>query len=118
MTRADLVNKVHEALEGKLTKVHADKIVDIIFDSISGEFVAGNDVSIAKFGNFKVRVRAARDARNPRTGETVHVGEKKTVIFKPALKVKSSLNVEAPKKKEEAKKATAGKPAAKKSVKK
>ena len=92
MTKAEMVAKVHEALEGKVSKMASEKVVDTIFDAIKAEFMAGKDVTVAGFGSFKVKTRAAREARNPRTGESVHVAEKKTVTFKPVAKLKDGLN--------------------------
>lgn len=92
MTKADLVAKVHEVLEAKVSKTAAEKAVDCVFDTIREEFLAGRDVTVSRFGSFKVKTRAAREARNPRTGETLHVAEQKTVTFKPVAKLKDDLN--------------------------
>lgn len=116
MTKADLVSRVHEVLEGKVTKIHAEKVVDAIFDSICDEFIAGRDVTVAHLGTFKVKTRAAREARNPRTGETVHVGEKKTITFKPVPKLKNDINASSKKKQDSEKPSV--KQVTKKSVKK
>jgi DNA-binding protein HU-beta len=71
MNKANLVEKVHEILGG--TKVQAEEVVNAIFDTITGSLKKGDDVSVAGFGIFKVKARAAREARNPRTGEMVKV---------------------------------------------
>lgn len=92
MTKAELINKVHEVLEAKVSKGAAEKAVDAVFDSIREEFLAGRDVTVARFGSFKVKTRAAREARNPRTGETLHVDAQKTITFKPVAKLKEDLN--------------------------
>lgn len=92
MTKADMVAKLHEAMEGKLAKKDAEKALDAVFDIIRSEFVAGRDVAINKFGTFKVKERAAHDARNPKTGETIHVAASKTVTFKPSSAVKDGMN--------------------------
>lgn len=92
MTKADLVAKVHSVLENKVSKTQAEKAVDAIFEAIMAEFVAGNDVTVHKFGSFKVKTRAARECRNPKTGESLHVKESKTVTFKPVKNLKEALN--------------------------
>lgn len=92
MTKAELVAKVHESLEGKITKKDAEKAMDVVFDAIRAEFMAGNDVTVSKFGTFKVKTRAAREARNPKTGETIHVEAQKTITFKPVASMKGELN--------------------------
>jgi nucleoid DNA-binding protein len=56
------------------------------------EFMSGHDVTVSGFGSFKVKTRAAREARNPKTGESVHVDEQRTVTFKPVAQMKKDLN--------------------------
>ena len=92
MTKAELIEKVHVALEAKVAKKLAEKAIDTVFESIRAEFLAGKDVTVAGFGSFKVKTRAAREARNPKTGESIHVDEQKTVTFKPVAKLKEDLN--------------------------
>lgn len=65
MNKAALVDKVQEVLGG--TKVEAERVVDTVFDSITKSLKSGNEVSIAGFGIFEAKTRAARTARNPRT---------------------------------------------------
>ena len=55
------------------TKNAAQDAVDTVFDTITGSLKARDDVSVAGFGTFVAKNRAAREARNPRTGEKVHV---------------------------------------------
>ena len=92
MTKAELIEKVHVALEEKVARKAAKKAVDTVFEALRAEFLAGKDVTVVGFGSFKVKTRAARKARNPRTGETLQVGEQKTVTFKPVAKLKEDLN--------------------------
>ena len=93
MTKAELVAKVQSVLGDDVHKIKAEKAVDCVFDSIREEFLAGRDVTVPKFGTFKVKTRAARQARNPKTGESIHVDEKKTITFKPVNKLKEELNI-------------------------
>lgn len=92
MTKAEMIVKVHEALESKVSRKEAEKALDTVFAVIRDEFLAGRDVTVAGFGSFKVKTRAAREARNPKTGESVHVNEQKTVTFKPVAKLKEDMN--------------------------
>lgn len=89
MNKASLVEKVHEVLGG--TKVQAEQVVDTIFDSIVSSLKSGDDVSVAGFGIFSVKARAAREARNPRTGEMVHVAATKVPKFRPAKALKDAV---------------------------
>lgn len=69
-----------------------DKALKSVFETIKNEVVAGNKVDIAGFGSFQSADRAARTARNPKTGETVQVAAKKAVKFKVSKTFKDALN--------------------------
>ena len=86
MNKQALVELVHGKLGG--TKVQAEEIVDAMFDAITGAMKKGDDVSIAGFGIFSVKARAARMARNPKTGEQVKVAAKKVPKFRAAKALK------------------------------
>lgn len=89
MNKASLVDKVHEVLGG--TKVQAEQVVDTVFDSIVSSIKSGNEVSIAGFGIFSAKQRAARTARNPRSGETIQVPAMRVPKFRPAKALKDSV---------------------------
>lgn len=82
-----------EAVNGVLntTKVQAEQIVDKVFDSIVASLKSGEEVSIAGLGIFSVKARAARDARNPRTGETVKVPAMNVPKFRAAKALKDAV---------------------------
>ena len=61
------------------------------FDTITGAITGGDDVRIHGFGSFRTSQRAARAARNPRTGETVQVAARRVVRFTPAGPLTASL---------------------------
>ena len=86
MNKQALAELVHVKLGG--TKVQAEEVVDGLFDAISDSLKKGNEVSIAGFGIFSVKGRAARMARNPKTGEQVKVAAKKVPKFRPAKGLK------------------------------
>ena len=89
MNKAAIVEVVHGILNG--TKVQAEQVVDTVFDSIVGSLKKGEDVSIAGIGIFSVKVRAARQARNPRTGETLQVPSMKVPKFRAAKALKEAV---------------------------
>lgn len=89
MNKAALVEKVHEVLG--TTKVQAESIVDLVFDTITTSLKKGNEVSIAGFGIFSAKQRAARSARNPRTGEMVKVAAMKVPKFRAAKALKDAV---------------------------
>ncbi|MDX8408626.1 MAG: HU family DNA-binding protein [Mariprofundales bacterium] len=89
MNKADLVNTV--AQEAGLSKADAVKAVDAVVSGISGALSSGDSVSLVGFGSFVVSERAARTARNPRTGETIEVGPSKGVRFKAGKALKDAV---------------------------
>ncbi len=86
MNKQAIVEAVHEVLEG--TKVQAEKVVDTIFESITDTLKKGEDVSIAGFGIFSAKMRAARTARNPRTGEPIEVPAMRVPKFRASKSLK------------------------------
>ena len=89
MNKASIVEAVHGVLGG--TKVQAEQVVDTDFDSIVGSLKKGDEVSIAGLGIFSVKARAARQARNPRTGETIQVKAMKVPKFRAAKALKDAV---------------------------
>ena len=71
MNKSDLADAVMNKIGG--TKKAAEDAVETVFDTITSSLKSGNEVSVAGFGVFVAKKRAAREARNPRTGEKVHV---------------------------------------------
>ncbi|QQG45954.1 MAG: HU family DNA-binding protein [Candidatus Niyogibacteria bacterium] len=89
MNKTGLVDVVYEKMGG--TKKSAEDMVDLIFATIAGELKNGGEVTIAGFGSFIVKERKAREARNPRTGETVHVPATKAPKFRPGKALKEAV---------------------------
>lgn len=89
MNKQGIIDAVHEALGG--TKAAAEKAVDVVIDSIVSSLKKGEEVSIAGLGIFATKVRAARTARNPRTGETVKVPSMKVPKFRAAKALKDAV---------------------------
>jgi len=89
MNKAAIVDAVHGVLNG--TKVQAEQVVDTVFDSIVASLKKGDEVSIAGLGIFSVKARAARQARNPRTGETIQVKAMKVPKFRAAKALKDAV---------------------------
>ncbi len=89
MNKADIISKVHEVLGS--TKADAERAVDAVFGSIEATMKDGDAVSIAGFGIFEAKMRAKRDARNPRTGETVVVPAMRVPKFRAAKALKDAV---------------------------
>jgi DNA-binding protein HU-beta len=90
MNNAELAERIAEANE--LTKADARKIVDAVFAAIADAAAAGEEVALNGFGKFKVKDSAAREGRNPSTGETIQIAASKKLGFTPAKAVKDRLN--------------------------
>ena len=71
MNKAGIVEAVHAVLGG--TKVQAEQAVEAALNAIIDSLKKGEEVSIAGLGIFSVKMRAAREARNPRTGEAIQI---------------------------------------------
>src|SRR5436305_15145674 len=93
MTKADLVNDVANAAE--LTKKDAERLVEIVFESIIESLNQGEKIELRGFGSFRVRERGARRGRNPKTGEAVSIPAKRVPYFKPGKELKELINEDA-----------------------
>ena len=89
MNKAEIINKVHETLGG--TKADAERAVETVIDSIVSTLKEGNEVSIAGLGIFSANMRAARQGRNPRTGETIEVPAMRVPKFRAAKALKDAV---------------------------
>jgi DNA-binding protein HU-beta len=89
MNKQAIIEEVHKVLEG--TKVQAEKVVDTIFDSITNSLKEGEEVSVAGFGIFSAKMRAARTARNPRTGEPIDVPAMRVPKFRASKSLKDTV---------------------------
>ena len=90
MKKVELVEAVAE--ETGLTKADATKAIDATFKAISNALANGDKVPLVGFGTFAVSKRAAREGRNPRTGETVTIAARNAVTFKAGSALKMLVN--------------------------
>lgn len=81
MTKKEIVRSISEKLG--MTQLKTKEIVQKTFDAIIETIVEEGRIELRNFGVFEVKKRAARKARNPKTGEEVNVAEKYVVTFKP-----------------------------------
>lgn len=89
MNKADLGDAVFNKIGG--TKKAAEDAVETVFESITNSLKKGEDVSVAGFGVFAAKKRAAREARNPRTGESVHVPATTVPKFRAGKSLKEAV---------------------------
>ena len=91
MTKSVLIEKVSEKVEG-LTRNQTEIVVETVFESIKKALINGEKIEIRGFGNFRLKNRKPRKARNPKTGESVEVPGKKVLYFKVGKALKEALN--------------------------
>lgn len=91
MTKAELAHKIQKMINLE-TKSRSEGILEAIIGCLQDALVAGEEVSIKGFGSFKVVERAARQGRNPRSGEKINIPASKTIKFFPSKSLKDALN--------------------------
>ena len=87
MTKKEIVKTISDEIG--LTQLKTKEIVQKTFDAIIEALVTERRIELRNFGVFEVKKRAAREARNPRTGDKVHVPEKYVVTFKPGKEMEA-----------------------------
>ena len=90
LVKADIVDLVY----GKVgfTRQEAAEAVDILFEEIKSRLVRGENVRISRFASFILRKKNARNARNPKTGESIRIEPRTVLTFKPSKQLLDSTN--------------------------
>jgi len=91
MIKSELVLKIAEK-NPHLYHRDVERIVNRVFDEIIDALKQGNRVELRGFGAFSVKERRARTGRNPRTGSSVDVDEKRVPFFKTGKELRARLN--------------------------
>ena len=89
MTKKEIVKTISEEIG--MTQLKTKEIVQKTFNAIVNTLVEDHRIELRNFGVFEVKRRAARKARNPRTGEKVFVPEKFVVTFKPGKEMEEKV---------------------------
>ena len=89
MNKTELVNAIakNEGIEKKC----AEKAVNAVFAAVADALAAGEKVQLVGFGTFEVRERAAKEGRNPKTGETIKIAATKVPAFKAGKDLKAAV---------------------------
>ncbi len=90
MGKAELVSYV--AAETKLTKAAAQEALEAVLAGIGSSLKKGEEVRLIGFGSFAVQQSAARNGRNPRTGESIKIKASKRPVFRAGKELKESVN--------------------------
>ena len=91
MTKSDLVQTLSEKVTS-LTKKECEVIVDTVFHHMKDALQRGEKIEIRGFGSFTVRVRRAKEGRNPKTGEKDSIPEKRIPFFKVGKELRELVN--------------------------
>ena len=85
MNKSELVEQMAKA--GGISKAAAEKALAGALDGITKAMKKGDKVTLVGFGTFSVNKRAARQGRNPQTGKTIDIKDRKVARFKPGSKL-------------------------------
>ncbi|MED3088226.1 HU family DNA-binding protein [Bacillus toyonensis] len=92
MNKTELIQKI--AMETGLKRPQASLAVDALLESIQHALQNGDNVQLIGFGTFEVRERAAREGRNPQTGESMTIPASKVPAFKAGKSLKEAVKTE------------------------
>ncbi len=90
MNKAQLIEAVAKSAD--ISKASAEKALDGALNAIKGSLKKGQSVTLVGFGTFRVGKRAARDGRNPRTGEVIKIKAARVPKFSAGKALKDALN--------------------------
>ncbi|MGY8736932.1 MAG: integration host factor subunit beta [bacterium] len=91
MTKSGLIEEVAKRTP-HISKKDTEVVVNTIFDAMIESLRGGDRIEIRGFGSFQVKIREARDGRNPKTGEPVHISAKRTPFFKVGKELKEMVD--------------------------
>ncbi len=90
MTKKELSEKIHRKIG--LSKRESAEIVEYFFELLKDNLTEGNGIKLPRFGSFRVQQRKARKGRNPSTGDTIEIGSRKAVVFKPSRFLRDAMD--------------------------
>jgi|TARA_B110000261_G_scaffold159422_1_gene197331 integration host factor subunit beta len=92
LVKSEIIKQLHKKYPA-LNRSQIESIFDIMFDAISDSLIKARPVELRNFGRFSIKtIKAKYNARNPKTGETIYVPEKKKVSFKMSKHLKQEIN--------------------------
>lgn len=89
MNKTELISKVAE--RAVLRNSLVSDVINALLEVASEELAAGEKIKLTGFGNFEVKKRAARQAKNPQTGEAISIPATKVPVFKPGKALKDAV---------------------------
>lgn len=92
MTKADIVERVYDQIG--FSKKEASELVELVFNTLKDQLIAGEKIKISGFGNFVIRSKEERVGRNPQTGAKIKISARHVLSFKPSQVLKAKVNGE------------------------
>lgn len=89
MNKTEFINAV--AAKGEMEKKCAEKAVNAVFGAVEDALKAGEKIQLVGFGTFEVKERAAKQGRNPKTGEAMTIAASKVPSFKAGKALKDAV---------------------------
>ncbi len=90
MTKKELADVIHKKIG--LSKRESSEIVEFFFNLAKEKLGTGEDIKMPRFGSFRIQERKSRKGRNPATGETIQIAQRRAVVFKPSRFLRDALN--------------------------
>ncbi|EKF74891.1 DNA-binding protein HU [Alcanivorax hongdengensis A-11-3] len=90
MNKSELIDAIAAAAD--ISKADAGRALDATLEAVTGALKKGDSVSLVGFGTFAVKERAAREGRNPQTGQTIQIAAAKVPGFKAGKALKDAVN--------------------------
>ncbi len=93
MTKSELISALNKKLP-TLQYMEVESAVNCMLEQMANAMVEGERIEIRDFGSFSTRQRSSRLARNPKTGESVHLPAKTVMHFKPGKQMRDRVDAE------------------------
>ncbi len=90
MNKSELIDAI--AASADISKADAGRALDATLEAVTGALKKGDSVSLVGFGTFAVKERAAREGRNPQTGQTIQIAAAKVPGFQAGKALKDAVN--------------------------
>jgi integration host factor subunit alpha len=94
MTKIELVEKIHNELD--FPKKDSSDLLESVLSIMKQTLGSGETLKVSGFGNFVVKQKKNRKGRNPQTGETITIGERRVLTFKSSKVLNARINVQNP----------------------
>ena len=91
MKKSELIEKIKSDFDVDTAPI-VESVINKVFDTITSELAAGNEVAIKNFGVFKISERKEHDGPHPRTGEKIHISAYKLPVFKASSIFKKAVD--------------------------